>query len=157
MHRFNVPCISFSVFLNVQSRNFILWCDCRVGSCLCVCGGGGGRGFVVLLLRYKFLLCKSASWSMNKVDTVKCSFHTSLELNSSGRNFFNVCINVIFFVCSSYCLPSVWFLSALLFVLFSVPTMNIPFIFLFHIPSRLLPWYFIFCWSLTFLLFQMTF
>jgi hypothetical protein len=100
-YRVNLPCISFSAFLNVKSRNFILWRDWRVGCSLCVCGGGGEEGeFVVLLLRYKILLCKSAACSMNKVDTVKCSSHTTLELNSFRRNFLNVCrkINKYFFV-----------------------------------------------------------
>jgi len=43
-------------------------------------------------------------------------------------------------VFSGYCLPSVLFLNALLLVVFSVPTINIPFSFLFPIPSSLLPW-----------------
>jgi len=53
-----------------------------------------------------------------------------------------VCVCVC--VCAGYCLPSVWFLNALLLVVFSVPTVNIPLSFLFHIPSSLVPWLFYF-------------
>jgi hypothetical protein len=61
---------------------------------VCWRGGGSGRDFVVLLLRYKILLGKSASWSMNKVDSAKCSFHTSLELNSFMLHFFSMYVEM---------------------------------------------------------------
>jgi hypothetical protein len=60
-------------------------CVC-VCVCVCVRVGGGGE-FVVLSLRYETLLSKSASLSMHKVDTIKCRFHTSHDVNASTLHF----------------------------------------------------------------------